>query len=263
MIEANSSLKKHLLRKIYKKIANRLNKGKKVLFIGLPCQAAAVIHYTHQNENLFTVDLICHGTPSPIVLELALQSYGYELSAVAGIRFRSKTLFEIQKESNPITPKGVRDLYTHLFLEGVSYTENCYNCKYARKDRVTDITIGDSWGSKLDNSEQEKGISLILCQTERGRQLVQNANLELHEVDLDNAVRNNRQLQAPMVKPAERDAFFKLLKEGSSFSKAVKRVFPKRYYKNIIKTTLLKLRMWRGGGVNNRIDYSIKIYTTR
>lgn len=47
----------------YKDIKKDLNNDKKVLFVGTPCQVAAVNNYI-QSENLFTIDLICHGVPS-------------------------------------------------------------------------------------------------------------------------------------------------------------------------------------------------------
>lgn len=38
------------------------------------------------------------------------------------------------------------DKYTLAFLNSINYTENCYNCQYAKIERVSDLTIGDSWG---------------------------------------------------------------------------------------------------------------------
>ena len=54
---------------IYKKIKARLIAGDKVLFFGVPCQIAGLYMFLQKKyENLFTVDLICHGTPSEKVL---------------------------------------------------------------------------------------------------------------------------------------------------------------------------------------------------
>ena len=54
------------------------------------------------------------------------------------------------------------------FLTALSDTENCYSCKDAQEKRPGDITLGDSWGTELPENEWKKGISLILCQTEKG-----------------------------------------------------------------------------------------------
>ena len=50
-----------------------LKNGKPLVFIGLPCQVAAVKKYAEINkvntENLFTVDIICHGVPSDLYIK--------------------------------------------------------------------------------------------------------------------------------------------------------------------------------------------------
>ena len=40
----------------------------------------------------------------------------------------------------------------------IDYTENCYSCRYASQSRVSDISLGDSWGSELSEEEKKKGI---------------------------------------------------------------------------------------------------------
>ena len=56
---------------IYKKVKECLKNGRKALFIGLPSQVAACKNYVGQKncESLYTIDLVCHGTPSPELLE--------------------------------------------------------------------------------------------------------------------------------------------------------------------------------------------------
>ena len=41
---------------------------------------------------------------------------------------------------------GRQDNYLAAFLEGLNYRPSCYNCSYARPERISDITIGDFWG---------------------------------------------------------------------------------------------------------------------
>ena len=61
--------------------------------------------------------------------------------------------------------------------------------------RVSDITLGDSWGSNLDIQEQRKGISLILNQTQKGKELLEQSELELMDVELNRAIEHNHQLR--------------------------------------------------------------------
>ena len=222
---------------VYKRIKEQLVAGEKILFIGLPCQAAAVKNYigVKNGENLFLIDLICHGTPSPKLLELFLEQYGASLKGLKDIRFRAKT--EEQEDARSIV-EGASDRYSTAFLHGLTYTENCYICPYARMERVSDLTLGDSWGSEMEIEEQKKGISLILCQTEKGRELIDQAELCLNPVDLDKAVENNEQLKFPSSAPKGRNGFFEDVKNGHKFDSAVFRYLPEQCVRQSIKRTL-------------------------
>lgn len=226
---------------VYKKIMTLLQNDEKVLFIGLPCQVAALNNYLGKDvQNLYTVDLICHGTPSSKVLNIFLNEYGIDIEKINEISFRKKNDFRITINGENLTEKKVRDFYTYSFLTCLIYTENCYFCKYASIERVSDITIGDSWGSSLPNIEQEKGISLILCQSKKGKELLKKTKLLLLDVDIEVAVESNHQLRQPSKMPTKRDVFFDNLEKG--FNKAFLRSEPKFYYKQKIKEILYKNR---------------------
>ena len=234
-------------RGVYKRIGKYLKDGLKVLFVGLPCQAAACKNYFGNNEMLTVVDLICHGTPSPKIFDMFMSENGYELKKMKKVLFRVKGNFGITSGEKGVTPPGIRDFYTKTFLESVDYTENCYSCPYARLERVSDITIGDSWGTELDESEQAKGISLILCNTERGAALLTQSDMELFDVDLKKAISINDQLDHPSIKPEIREKFIKGIMNGKSFNRVMFECFPKRYIKNEVKSLLINLRIIRGG----------------
>lgn len=110
------------------------------------------------------------------------------------ISFRTKTAFQLKQNLKSVGIPGAIDKYSIAFLNSICYTENCYECQYARLERSSDVTLGDSWGTNLSNEEQKRGISLILCQTKKGQELLDLAELELREVDLDCAVQYNHQL---------------------------------------------------------------------
>lgn len=225
---------------IYKKILDKL-KTNKVLFIGLPCQCAAVKKYTSDNDNLYTIDLICHGTPSPKILDMYLKEKGIELSDVCDVRFRNNNNFELMVDKRSAVPQRTQDLYTFAFLKGLDYTENCYTCNYACLERVSDITLGDSWGTELSEDEQSQGISLVLCQTEKGINLIKESNLFLKDVDLDKAIQANHQLRHPSIIPSNRNAFISNIYYG--FSKTIKKLYPKFYYKQKVKALLIKFKL--------------------
>ena len=72
---------------MYKDVAEVLQKGKKVLFSGTPCQVAAVKRFTKNNENLLTVEVICHGVPNVEMLHSYL-----DLHSRASIKKKEHTL---------------------------------------------------------------------------------------------------------------------------------------------------------------------------
>lgn len=228
---------------VYENIKESL-KLNDVLFIGLPCHIAAVNNYLSGKKFehiIYTCDVICHGTPSPKLLGSFLKQYNIDLGRVKDIRFRDKNIYNLQCDGKYISHERVRDLYTLAFLKGLCFTENCYNCQYAGIERVSDITIGDSWGSQLDEKERSKGISLILCQTKKGEQLVKKSKLDLYEVDLNKAVKSNHQLHDPMADTVERKRFFSAIQKGKSFNYSVFECYPKDYIKQRIKHCLIKI----------------------
>ena len=226
---------------IYKKI-DELLKNKKVLFIALPCQVAALKKYIKDKQNLYTIDLICHGTPSQKLLKGYLSQHKLNLSTLENISFRRKNQFGLY-ESGDAFLNGACDSYTLSFLSALNYTENCYFCNYARLERVSDITLGDSWGTEIDKSEQEKGISLIMCQTEKGKELISLADLYLTDVNRERAIKYNRQLNEPSQKHPKRDKLIVGFKEGKSYDWLICGILTKSFFKQKIKSLLIRLHL--------------------
>ena len=232
---------------LYKNVLNDLKSGKKVLVIALPCQIGALKQYIKQEfqQNLYTVDLICHGTPSPNFLEMFLNQYNKSLKMFNSIIFRVKAKMQIHGNNEGIVTKGVSDKYTIAFLNGLTYTDNCYKCKYAKLERVSDITIGDSWGSTLSEDERKKGISLALCQTKKGIELLGESNLCLKDVDLNEAINNNHQLKAPSTTPSHRNNFFNGVKKHKRINFLIFIIYPRQSIKQDVKNLLIRIGVIR------------------
>ena len=121
------------------------------------------------------------------------------------------------------------------FLYGASYTENCYSCSFANMNRVSDITLGDSWGSGI-LEELNQGISLILIQNKKGKKLVKDADIELRPVDLDVAVEHNQQLNHPVLKTNVHLRFANAITNNNSFLLATIKSIPKAVIIQRMKT---------------------------
>ena len=214
--------------------------------------------FKRNDKNLYTVDLICHGTPSPMFLDMFLSQYGVLAKNCDNIGFRVKDSFQINDNSRTLSSVGVCDRYMTAFLSALNYTDNCYRCQFAKKERVSDITLGDSWGSNCDSNEWKKGVSLILCQSDKGEELLSQSNLHLFDVDLDNAIAHNHQLSTPSIAPKSRAKFFRDIEKGMNFNGAVKRALPKECIKQDFKALLIKLHILpraAGGGQSDLSSY--------
>lgn len=246
---AGSKYVKSNPRGCYIKLKKLLIQGKKVLFVGLPCQVAAILNFIDEKykENLYTIDLICHGTPSLHILDLFLNQYNLNLDSIESIDFREKTNFKLKSNQIEIGEKGILDKYSMAFLYGISYTDKCYSCPYARTERISDITLGDSWGSDLSDEEQRKGVSLVLCQTKKGKELLSIANINLMNVNVKKSIECNHQLRFPSKKPVKRTFFFNEIKKGKNFNSVVRKCYPISNFKQFIKSFIYKIHVIQRG----------------
>ena len=208
----------------YRKAEELLKQDERVLFVGLPCHVGGLKKYLKNCDvsNLLTIDIICHGSPSPLVLDKYLEQYNTVVNDT--VSFRNKQRFGLRIANIEPEGKGTVDCYSLAFLSGLSYTENCYSCQYAQQKRVADITLGDSWGNALSSETNKGGVSLILIQTSKGQELVEKADLRLLPVDYRIAVRHNKQLNEPSHIPQQRNDFFSKLQEGVKFNNIIKSI---------------------------------------
>ncbi len=208
----------------YSLIQSDLEAGKTVLFSGTPCQVDALYGFLKKDyENLFTLDLICHGVPSAKLFSDYLKSLeGKE--KITEYLFRTK---EISGEmTSKITFKNGKTKYIpcnmspyfYLFINGYTYRESCYSCPFAKKERSGDITLGDFWGIEKYHPDfnSSKGVSCILVNTEKGERLIEKCSdgMELLESDFEKVAQNNAQLRHPSVKPEKRSAVLNAYKSG-------------------------------------------------
>ena len=224
---------------IYRDIKNLLMHHK-VLFIGLPCQVSALKNYVKNSNNLYTIDLICHGTPSPKLLEKFLQEKHISLDECSDIAFRRKSEFGIRIDGKRVEMTGMDD-YMISFLNAICYTNNCYECQFATIDRVGDLSLGDAWGSEY-KEEERMGISLILTQTSKGRELLQISGLKMVEFELDRARSYNRQLNSPSQRDELCNQFFDYILNGKTYQYTMFSLYKKRITLRYLKSIQIWLR---------------------
>lgn len=188
---------------IYQSIKNDLENGKQVLFIGTSCQNAAVLNIVGSKPNLWLVNLICHGVPSMQMLTEHLQAQTHTKD-IKTLSFRANNDYVLTCGSYQSSKHIWPDAYLTLFSKGIICRPSCYQCIYAKPERVGDITIGDFWGlgkKKPFEEDTSKGCSVIIVNTQKGADLLKNcqADLQIFKRDYAEAVEGNSQLRAPVL----------------------------------------------------------------
>lgn len=211
----------------YQKVKEDLLNDKIVLFVGTPCQVAGLRLYLGKGyDKLYTVDLICHGVPSQQFMHDQVRSLIGNLDA-DNIIFRDNNtyLFRIIKNNKVIAEQNRNDsAFVQAFDHNLILRENCYHCKFANIKRVADITIGDFWGIENNekfNNQKDRGISLILINTEKGLALLKKCKkIYIEKRGLEEAINGNQHLTKPAKKNRNYKKF-KLLYKKYGFVKAV------------------------------------------
>ncbi|WP_290061197.1 Coenzyme F420 hydrogenase/dehydrogenase, beta subunit C-terminal domain [Paraclostridium bifermentans] len=239
----------------YSKIRAFLRDGKKVLFSGTPCQVAGLKSFLQVDyENLFCVDIVCHGVPSPKVFELYKKHLEEKNKMkLLEINFRDKsqkgwhTSFVSHKYSNGKIKKEIHcdDDFIIGFYKDYYVRPICHKCPFTKTKRVSDITIADFWGVEQINPELNnmRGTSLILLNTKKAVDIKLNLInfLELETINLEKAIEFNPQLKHPTNPNENRSKFMNDLSNGYSFNELKKKYLKKRILiKRIISRTIDK-----------------------
>ena len=169
---------------IYKEILHLIDKGRKVMFVGMGCQAAAVISYFKNNKNkdlLFVVDIICGGVPSMLLSKTFLQNEK-RFSRIVGFRNKEKYVLScFDTKGQLVSLDGQRVLPLYGFYSGLTKRYSCGDCKFCGVERLSDITIGDYWG---ENNLDGKHKSVVVVHTDRGMELLNGLrNVNVKRID--------------------------------------------------------------------------------
>lgn len=180
---------------IYKAVRSALTSGRVVLFSGLGCQVAGLLSYLGNKEysgKLFTVDLICGGVPSRFLIDYYLKQ-NPNIEEIVAFRNKSRYEFSIKEKDGNIksVPLSARPLPLCGFYTELTNRYACYDCRYNGTHRKSDITIGDYWGDKDYPDQHKKGLSIAVAHSDKGREMLLEANLEVHETVWDTFLINN------------------------------------------------------------------------
>jgi coenzyme F420-reducing hydrogenase beta subunit len=191
----------------FRKIKSALDENRYAIFVGTPCQVAGLRNYLKLarggGKRLFTLDLLCHATPSQKAWEMFLKETMYKVKEEYGNKYNNKNIVDIsiisvnqrskmdgwQPDSvmeidlvlkmddgtvmnhKIIGKRSSNDPWFSVFLKyNATHNKACYNCKYATKKRYGDLTIGDFWGVDkiIPEIDDKKGLSAVIVNNKQG-----------------------------------------------------------------------------------------------
>lgn len=199
---------------VFSEIRKLLNNGRKVLFSGTPCQVSAVKSYIPKKLhcNLFCVDIICHGVPSPKIWKdyISYIECKYK-SKIVKACFRDKRFGWHGAVESFMLDNGTeifRKTSNTLYFSNLSVRDSCSNCPYTNIKRVGDITTGDFWGLPQNSPyEDGLGVSLILVNSDKGMDLFRVISdvAIIEEKNIDECLQP--QLKSPITLNVKRNTF--------------------------------------------------------
>lgn len=239
------------VRSTYKKAKDFLDEDKWVLFAGTPCQIEGLLNYLHKEyAKLLTVDVICHGVPSPILWEKHLSEISSDHDSPRDINFRDKTYgwktssLKVKFANGDTYLKTHReDPYFRLYHSDLCLRRSCYNCNFRNIYRRSDITLGDCWG--IDNItprlNDNRGASVIIVHSQNGEDYINaiKGQLDTEHTTIDNVIKYNPSVAKNVPSNEKRDEFMRMSKTHSV--KELNDYFCKMTPKEKVKNTILKV----------------------
>lgn len=170
----------------FMRVRHHLQEGRKVLFVGTPCQVAGLHNYLNRPyPTLITCDLICHSIASPLIFA----DYIDFIEKKTGKRIVNYSMRDKSNgwgnSTNRIDFADGDSLYNSYWggIWAVAYPlhlitrPSCHDCQFSSMQRVGDITLGDFWGIKKFHPSfySPDGVSLLITSTSKGEQFFRQA----------------------------------------------------------------------------------------
>lgn len=237
------------LNNIFSEIKMKLDSKTLVLFSGTPCQIEGLKNYLKFNyDNLVTLDVICHGTPSPKLWRMYIEKMSKKYhSKIAKVNFRNKTYgyhcgtMMIEFENGKKYYGSARtDVMLKSFFEELSSRPACYDCKFKTRNHRSDFTVYDSWNvNKLNNrlKDDDKGFTNLIVNTKKGEEILEKLkkSLECYESDFEKAIKyDGIMVEHSAIENKYRNVYYNEI-DNLGVEKNLQKYVPIKFYDKIIE----------------------------
>ena len=207
---------------MFPRVEQDIRNGQKVLFSGTPCQIGGLYSYLRQQKidtrNLLTVDLICHGVPSPLLWEKHLNSISCGRKPVFA-NFRDKRLswggFCLTCRFDDGTEYSVeagQDAYMQGFFANMTLRESCYTCQFKSVSRMADITLADYWGVEkyTPGMVDRNGTSAVIIHSPKGQYYfdILRKQIKSEKVPISSILAGNKTMVQSVIPHPRRNMFW-------------------------------------------------------
>jgi coenzyme F420-reducing hydrogenase beta subunit len=218
----------------YEEVKDHLQNNKKVLFSGTTCQIAGLKKYLgNQTEGLLTVDVACHGVPSPGLWEKYVKAFEETHHCkLKSVNFRDKVrswrqydVVYTNTQNEDIRIAAEDDIFLSLFRQDMTLRPSCYNCPSRNGRSGSDITLADLWSvhRTAPHLDDDNGASLVLVNSDQGKAYLEALKIdEICKVDPSEAVKENGGFASEVIIPAKREEFFKGIHSAKNLIKYMK-----------------------------------------
>lgn len=222
----------------YVKAKDFLKDGKYVIFSGTPCQISGLRKFLGNlnTDNLLTIEVICEGVPTPLFVEKYEEYIINKFkSPIKKLDYRFKDTnkwdFEVMMTLLDNDKELKKDRWFNPFwsiwLSHLMSRPSCYKCQHNTIERVADISLGDLWGVHIycpDLYYKNRGASLVICNTEKGKKALKNAldHMEGRYIDFNSAFKYQSPLRKNIDMNKQRSMFMHDL-EKMSYKKLCKK----------------------------------------
>lgn len=161
-----------------------LEEGKRVLFVGTPCQCRGLqLYLSRDYDNLLLADLICYGAPSPAIWRKYISYLKLRYGAKPDeFSFRDKRNHD---HAHTVVCKIAgkehcwsinHDPYSKRYFRNEIIRPSCHSCKFCTPFRKSNLTLGDFWGIEKCKPELDDGMgaSLVILHNEKGKAAFEN-----------------------------------------------------------------------------------------
>lgn len=136
---------------------------------------------------------------------------------------RSKSASKADENSVLLSDIHMVNPFMRGFLSNIYLRPSCYDCKCKNGVNHSDLTIADFWGIDIvePDFDDDKGVGLVLVNTEKGKDYFCLLGMEVHKSSLEIVHQFNGVFSKSVKKHPRRSLFFSLISDKKTIEESV------------------------------------------